>query len=430
MLPGFMDEPARPTPTAPTGALVNNERTLIALIGAVQFVNILDFMMVMPLGPDFAKGLGIPTSQLGFIGGSYTAAAALAGLGAAFFLDRFDRRQALALAMLGLVVGTAAGAFATDLGSLLAARVVAGLFGGPATSVALSIIADVIPVERRGRAMGAVMGAFSAASVLGVPAGLELSRLGGWRAPFLGVATLGLVINLLGYLLLPPLRFHLDGPAANGGRRQSLGALWSLFTRPIAVVAYGVLGLAMMSGFSVIPNISGYVQQNLHYPRERLGVLYLVGGAVSFVSMRLAGRLVDKLGAFRVNTLGVLAFGGIVWLAFVLPTPPLPLVAVFAIFMVAQTTRNVALTTLMSRVPAPGERAGFMSIQSTVQHLASATGAMFSSQILHDAPDGTIVGMPALALFAIVLSLCTPPLVFLVERGVGPMPPARGAGGA
>lgn len=73
-----------------------SERSLLFLIGAVQFVNILDFMMVMPLGPDFARDLGIPTSQLGLIGGSYTAAAAVTGLLGAFFLDRFDRRSALA----------------------------------------------------------------------------------------------------------------------------------------------------------------------------------------------------------------------------------------------------------------------------------------------------------------------------------------------
>lgn len=390
------------------------ERTLIALIGAVQFVNILDFMMVMPLGPDLAVGLGIPTSRLGVIGGSYTAAAAVSGIGAAFFLDRFDRRKALALSLLGLVLGTIAGAFATDLGTLVAARVVAGAFGGPATSVALSIVADVVPPERRGRAMGSVMGAFSAASVLGVPAGLELSRIGGWRAPFVGVAALGLVITVLGYLLLPPLRLHLD--ASRASPPVSLGSLVTLIRRPAAAVACVIVGLSMMSAFSLIPNLSPHVQRNLHYPREHLGMLYLVGGAVSFLTMRLTGRLVDRHGAFRVSTAGVGAFALIVWLGFGLEAPPLPLVVVFAVFMVAQTTRNVAMTTLLSRVAAPSERAAFMSVQSTVQHIASAAGAFVSSQILRDGPGGTTVGMPALSLFAIALAVATPPLVLRVER--------------
>src|SRR5215831_619674 len=132
-----------------------SERTLVFLVGAVQFVNILDFVMVMPLGPDFAKALGVPISKLGLIGGSYTAAAAFSGLLGSFFLDRFDRRKALAVAMFGLVLGTAAGGRARDLTGLTLARVIAGVFGGPATSISYAIIADVIPAERRGKAMGA-----------------------------------------------------------------------------------------------------------------------------------------------------------------------------------------------------------------------------------------------------------------------------------
>ena len=61
---------------APQTPKVPSERMVVLLVAAVQFVNILDFMMVMPLGPDFAAALGIPTSHIGMIGGSYTLAAA------------------------------------------------------------------------------------------------------------------------------------------------------------------------------------------------------------------------------------------------------------------------------------------------------------------------------------------------------------------
>src|ERR1700682_672390 len=127
---------------------------VVLLVAAVQFVNILDFVMVMPMGPDFAAALGIPSSRLGLIGGSYTAAAAVAGLVSSFFLDRFDRRAALGIAMLGLVLGTALGGLATGLGTLMMARMVAGAFGGPATSLSLSIVADVVPPEPRGAVGG------------------------------------------------------------------------------------------------------------------------------------------------------------------------------------------------------------------------------------------------------------------------------------
>src|SRR5512145_2693268 len=179
-------------------------------------------MMVMPLGPDFAAGLGIPMSQLGLVGGAYTAAAAVAGLIGASFLDRFDRRTALGGAMLGLVVGTVAGGFARGLGTMILARCVAGAFGGPATALSIAIVADAVPPERRGKALGKVMGSFTVASVLGVPAGLELARLGGWRAPFFAVAALGLVISGAAIALMPPLRAHLDRPSVGPARAASI----------------------------------------------------------------------------------------------------------------------------------------------------------------------------------------------------------------
>ena len=60
-----------------------SEREVVFLVGLAQFVNILDFMIVLPLGPDYARELGIATANLGIVGGSYTAAAAVAASAAA-----------------------------------------------------------------------------------------------------------------------------------------------------------------------------------------------------------------------------------------------------------------------------------------------------------------------------------------------------------
>src|SRR5262245_1290533 len=108
MSASVMESPAGAVAVAPPAL---TESRAIALVGAVQFVNILDFMMVMPMGPDFARALDIPVSRIGWIGGSYTAAAAIAGVVGSMFLDRFDRRKALFTALIGLALGTAAGGF-------------------------------------------------------------------------------------------------------------------------------------------------------------------------------------------------------------------------------------------------------------------------------------------------------------------------------
>ena len=390
-----------------------SERRMLLLVALVQFVNILDFMMVMPLGPDFAIALDIPVAHLGFIGGSYTASAAVAGLVASRFLDRFDRRSALAVTMLGLVIGTALGGLATGLPTLILARVLAGAFGGPATSVSLSIIADVIPPARRGRALGTVMSGFAVASVLGVPAGLELARVGGWRLPFFAVAALGLAVAASAIFMMPSLRLHLAHST-----RTAMAPVLTFLRRPTVAVALISTFTLTMANFMVIPNLSAYVQHNLGYPRAHLGMLYLVGGSISYAAMMLGGGVIDRVGAAKVAAVGTVFYAANLAGAFIAQLAWLTPLAIFALFMTSTAFRAVSVNALSSRVPGPHERARFMSLQSAMQHMGSAVGAMLSSQMLNERPDHGLLGMPQVAVVALVIGVPLPLLMHVVERRV------------
>lgn len=390
-----------------------SERTLLFLVGAVQFVNVLDYMMVLPLGPDFAAALGIPTSQLGYVGAAYTAAAAAAGLAGSLFLDRFDRRSALAVAMLGLVVGTAAGGFARGLGSMMAARLVAGAFGGPATALSLAIVSDAVPPERRGRALGRVMGAFSIAAVVGVPAGLEAARLGGWWLPFLGVAGLGLLLAGAALALMPPMRGHL----AAGAQPAALSPL-PLLRRPLVLLSLLTTLAVTVAHFSVLPNLFAFLQHNLGYPRAHLGRLYVAGGLTTVVTMRLAGRLIDRVGAPRVAAGATALLLGVFAALFLGGGAGLPVAALFVGFMVGNSTRNVSMNAVTTRVPPPEERARFMSLQSAVQHVGSSVGALVSAWLLASDASGRLDGMPRVAALAMALAVTLPFLLRALRRGV------------
>jgi predicted MFS family arabinose efflux permease len=388
------------------------ERSVVLLVAAVQFVNILDFMMVMPLGPDFADALAIPTSHIGYLGGAYTLSAAVAGIAGARMLDRFDRRSALGVCMLGLVIATAIGGFATGLYTLVGARLLAGAFGGPATSVALAIVADVVPAARRGKAVGTVMSAFSIASIVGVPAGLRAAQWLGWRAPFFGVAALGLVVTVFVFWVMPPLRGHLS---PTSGRPNARGELRfdSLMGATLLNTACVMLGV-----FSVVPNISTFLQKNLGYPRDKLDALYFIGGLASFFTNRLVGMMVDRFGATRVVTAGTLMFGTTLYAGFLHPLRVEHVIFLFPLLMLSATFRGVPLNTLASRVPGPDVRARFMSAQNAVQHIASAFGAFGASVILSADDTGRLYGMQEVALFALALSLLVPFISAYVERGV------------
>jgi predicted MFS family arabinose efflux permease len=395
-------------------AMLNvSERRVVFLVGAVQFINVLDFTMVMPLGPDFARALSIPMSELGKVVAGYGQAAAVAGFLGSFFLDRLDRRKALGIAMLGLVCGTLAGGLAHGLPSLTWARVIAGAFGGPATSISYAIIADVIPPVRRGKAMGAVMGAFSVAQVLGVPAALVVSDHFGWRMPFYTVATLGGAVALAGVFLLPPLTLHLERTA-----EEPVASTRELLARPTVLLSYAMTATLMTAGFLIIPNLAAYAQYNLHYPRSHYQYLLAVGGCASFITLRLFGRLTDRIGSFRAGSIGVAASLVVMWILFVRPPDPAPVMLLYVAFIIALGARNVPYNALTTKVPRPYERARFLSLQSTVYHATSGAAAWLSTSFLRQLPDGRLEGIRPLALVAMALTALLPLLLWLVERRV------------
>ena len=151
---------------------MKNEKWLLVLLAAVQFTHILDFVIMMPLGPQLMPALGIGTQQFGVVTSAYTFSAGASGLAAAFFLNRFNRRRALLALYLGFALGTLACAGAPTYAWLVAARVLTGAFGGVLGSLVLAIVGDAVPEQRRGQAIRVVMGGLSLASVVGVRARL------------------------------------------------------------------------------------------------------------------------------------------------------------------------------------------------------------------------------------------------------------------
>lgn len=390
-----------------------SEGVIVFLVACIQFVVIIDFVMVMPLGPDFAKALNFDMAHLGWIGGSYTLAGALAGLCASGFLDRFDRRQALLVALSGLGVFTFLCGLAWSFESMVLLRVLTGLFGGPCTALSYAVVGDVVPDKRRGAAMGKLMLSFSVASVFGIPFGLELARVSGWQAPFFVAAVLAVLVGIGAWRFLPSLRDHIR-PHTDGLRyfqRQ-----WRLLSHPLHLQSFGCVALGMVAAFLIIPNLATYVQFNLGLPREDLGTLYIVGGLVSFCIVTAVGKLVDHTWPSVVGALGALFLMVVMLGGFLMPAYQFSPMIIYTLFMMGMSMRNISTNTLVAKVPSPHERAGFMALISCTSQSFAAVGAFLSSMMLSDGEANALVGMDHVALLALVLSILVPLQMWWVER--------------
>lgn len=379
------------------------QMTLVVLL--IQFVNIVDFMMVMPLGPDFALALGIPVGSLGVITAAYVGAAATITFTTARYMDRLPRRELL----VGCLIGLGVTALMTPmlgqlygLNGLLLGRALAGLFGGPATSLALTVLADAIPAEKRGRSMGIASGAFSVSAVIGVPFGLELARLGDWTLPFEALGILAISVSVFTWWGIPR---HLQTRRLGRwpGTRQFL-------SRRKTALALAVMFVTPLSGFLFIPNMAAYFQFNLGYPRELMGLLYATGGTCALFSMQIAGWAIDRFGLLPAAL--ILGAGAAVVASLLFGFNPLlaPILLLFSGLMIFNSARNVLANTASSLVPSPDERGAHMAFQGTVRHLGVGAGAMTGALILETDVDGQLLNVPIL-LGLYVVCLCFQPIL-------------------
>lgn len=345
---------------------------ILFTLAAVQFIGLVDFMIVMPLGPQLLADLGIDAQRFAWVVSAYTFAAGVAGLLAAPWLDRVPRKTAYLVFAIGLLVGTAACGLADSYPLLLAARCVTGGFGGVLGGLALAIVADVFPAERRGRAMGTLMLAFAMASVAGVPLGIALGTWLGWQAPFFALFALGLPLVGLAAWVLPPLATHVDGPP-----RHPLARLVETLTVPAHRRGYALIGLLMLGAFAVIPFISTFFVANTGVTEAELPIVFIAGGLLSLVSTPLAGRLVDRYGAAAVYR-GIVPLSAMTMLVLThLPAVGIAGAApVAAVLMATNAGRMVTAMALVTASIEPRLRGGFVSVNSSVQHLASGLGAM------------------------------------------------------
>jgi predicted MFS family arabinose efflux permease len=391
--------------TAPESAgrvqLTRAEWLLLLVLGAAQFTHVIDFMIVMPLGPQYMRLLDISPQQFGFVVSAYAFSAAVSGLLAAWFIDRFDRKTALLALYAGFTAGTFLCAVAPNYLFLLLARTVAGAFGGVVAACILTIIGDAFPDSRRGTATGVVMSAWSVASIAGVPAGLFLANHLGWRAPFGVLAGMGVAVLALVYLVMPPIRGHLGDAHENPTAR-----LRAVLAEPAHVRAYVLMTALVMSTMMVAPYMGAYLVANAGRTEEELPYVYLAGGIATLLTLTPIGRWADRRG--KLPVFRVMAFLTTIPLLLLTNLPPVSLataLAVTTLLMIASGGRMVPASALMTASAVPRHRGSFLSVNSSVQQLACGLAAVVAGALIGQGEDGSLTGYGMVGLLGVAATL-------------------------
>jgi predicted MFS family arabinose efflux permease len=386
-----------------TSSIARRELSLaLVVLAGVQFTQVLDFMLLMPLGAQLMRLFDITPMQFGFFTALYTAGAAVSGFAGAFIIDRFDRKRALLALYAGFALTTLVCALAPGYGALLAARTLAGVFGGVLAANVYAIVGDVVPEGRRGRALAFVMAAPSIASVVGVPISLFLANHFTWRAPYLFLTALSSLILLCGWKFIPPLHAHVEAVRSQQLFAQARG----VFAEPNHIRAFAFSGLLMITGFLLFPFVAPYLVVNVGVSESELPVVYFFGGLSAMAAVRLIGRLTDRDRKRRVFP--AVAALSIVAAIVITHLPRLPLVAVVLISMFTWAVfppRMVPAMALITSAVAPRLRGSFMSFNASIQQVCAGAAATVSSLIVGKAEDGSLTHFGTVGLLSALATI-------------------------
>ena len=381
----------------------SKERLILLSLAAVNFTHIMDFMIMMPLGPQLMDLLKINPQQFSLAVSAYGITAGISSFAAAFFVDRFDRKTVLLFAYVGFLLGTFSCAFAPNYELLVAARVLAGLFGGMIGAQVLSIVADAFEYERRATAMGMLMTAFSLASVAGVPTGLWLAAKFSWHVPFLAIGFLGIAVLVLVAVAVPPMNKHIKEKQPG---HKPFQVLTDIFQTPNQMRALSLSIVLMLGHFAIIPFIAPSLVGNVGFKQDDIFLIYLVGGLLTIFTAPLVGKLADRRGKYPVFVF--FALFSLLPIALITNLWPMPLWSVLTIsglFFIVINGRMIPTQALVSSVVNPQQRGGFMSINSSMQQLATGFSAMIGGAIVSKTADGHIEHYDLVGYFSITLIL-------------------------
>jgi DHA1 family inner membrane transport protein len=395
--------------------MTGKERRILFLLAGMNFTHILDFMIMMPLSNYLISDLGITPFQFSLLVAAYSISAFFSGLAIATFIDRFDRKKPLLIAYTGFLLGTVACGFAPSFILLLTARIIAGLFGGIIGAQVFAIVGDMFTYERRGRAMGIVMGGFAAASILGVPLSLYVTNLfkHNWHLPFLLIGGVAMILIPLVIRTIPHMTAHIKEPEED---ESLFTALIKTAKIPIQRAALTFSGLLMMGHFLIIPFINPYLEFNKGFSRDEIPSIYLVGGIGSLIAALYLGKVSDKKGKLSIFTISVLLSLFMVIIITRLPNVAFPVVLIFfAIWFVVATGRIVTAQAMITEVVQPEQRGSFMSINGSIQQLGSGVAALCAGAIVHEEKTGKIANyewVGYLSIAVLVFSLLFGRIIF------------------
>jgi MFS transporter, Spinster family, sphingosine-1-phosphate transporter len=188
---------------------------LIALLTLINLFNYLDRYILVALSPAIKKEFSLSDGQVGMLASAFIVSYLLTAPFFGWWGDRYRRFPPMAIGVALWSLATAACAAAKGFPFLLLARMGVGVGEAAYGAISPSVISDLSPPEKRGKAFALFFVAIPLGSALGYVLGGLLEAWVGWRLAFVLAGGPGLILALALFFAREPKRGAYDGDQAN-----------------------------------------------------------------------------------------------------------------------------------------------------------------------------------------------------------------------
>jgi predicted MFS family arabinose efflux permease len=384
---------------------------LIVLLALIQFSFVVDYILILPLGPSIMKAFEIKPAEYGVLISVYTLSAAVAGFFSSFIIDRFGRKQALLFCFIFFLAGDTLCVLANQYYFLIIARVFSGAFGGILSCLVMIYLGDAFPVSKIGKSTSSVLIANGIATIVGVPAALYFSQNATWKSPFMILLAINISIFILCCIFLP----NIKKPSSLEGKRNSLRLISFIknpnFVFPVIFMTF----LTLAGGATILPFISTFVSKNYAFGTDDLAMMFFYGGLSALVINFVIGSLIDKFG--KQNVFLLLNFISMIPLI-LLTTFPFPdkiqILIVTTSFFCFSTAKTVSGLSLVNSIYPSEHRGRFVTITNSIQLLTGSAATILCGTLLYT-ENNVIMNFDLLGVIGICATIISIFAAFVVE---------------
>lgn len=341
----------------------------------------------------------------------YSLMAFVTGILSAGLMDKFDRKKLLIVTFIGFTIGTAMCGFAYNFFAMLAARGVAGIFGGIVGGIATALISDLIPFERRATAISMMSLSFAVAAITGIPLALNLASEHNLQMPFKILALFSFVTIFALIQWIPPVKKHLENQVV---KKLEWSFAKNVLSDPNQLMALLVAFLLVFGHQVVITFIVPYFENNIGFDDNVKKIMYAVGGIATVIASPFIGKICDRKGNYPSFVVLVLLSFIPIWLSTHMTKVSLfTALTICVLFFVSAGGRIIPAYTLMSGATTPEKRGGFMSLRSSFLELGTAVAALVCGMVVKIAPDGKVMHFSEVGVISIISGIIA---IFLASR--------------